>query len=304
MPHDLGANPPSFTSPGASHGPIAAVRATRGIVAAAVAGGSECKSELASVASASPPAGLVSLSTSDTKSGHFVIDPYVSRLRRLARGIIGAANLVEEELQEGGVRYRAALAHLTYAPGSDYNPLQIAQALKSLRGWCERRGLWHRYVWRLEFGERSGRLHYHVMIWLPRGVTMPKWDKQGWWPHGATRMEWARAPVGYLAKYASKAAACASQEFNTKGSRWWAVGGLTPWAKARLRITMAPGWVRKIWRAMDDQAAAVKRLPFGWWLIGGWEFRTPWEMVGMEAGGARVRWRGFEHGSYELCSSK
>jgi hypothetical protein len=249
-----------------------------------------------------PSPGLVSLSTSDTKTGQIVIDPYISRLRRLAKGIIGAANLVEEGLQEGGIRYRAALAHLTYAPGSDYSPLQIAQALKSLRGWCERRGYWFRYVWRLEFGEKSGRLHYHVMVWLPKGATMPKWDKQGWWPHGMTRMEWAKKPVGYLAKYASKAAACSSDEFNTKGSRWWGVGGLSLAMKLSLRITMSPGWVRKIWKAMDDAGAVVRRLPFGWWLIGGWEFRTPWEMVGMEAGGVRVQWRGFD-GGYEISAS-
>lgn len=257
-------------------------------------------SERSERAIGSPSPGLVSLSTSDTKPGQIVIEPYISRQRKLRRGLIGAANLVEEELQEGGIRYRAALAHLTYAPGSDYTPLQIADALKRLRGWCERRGYWHRYVWRLEFGERSGRLHYHVMVWLPKGATMPKWDKQGWWPHGMTRMEWAKRPVGYLAKYASKAAACASDEFNTKGARWWGVGGLSPAMKLSLRITMAPAWVRRIWKRMDDTCAVVKRLPFGWWLIGGWEFRTPWEMIGMEAAGARVRWRGFEQGFYEV----
>ena len=221
-------------------------------------------------------------------------------MRRLARGIMGAANLVEEELQDGGVRYRAALAHLTYAPGTGYNPRQIAEALKRLRGWCERRGYWFRYVWRFEFGEKNGRPHYHVMVWLPRGVTMPKWDTEGWWPHGKTRMEWARKPAGYLAKYASKAAESPSAEFDTKGSRWWGVGGLSPAMKLSLRITMAPGWVRKIWGRMDDVATLVRRLPFGWWRIGAWEFRSPWEFVGIAAQGVRVNWRGWDQAAFEL----
>lgn len=300
MARDLGLFPHSDPSPGGVHAlgvtpclPVAREEFPSG-------GTERVRSGRSPDASALSSPGLVSLPTSDTFSHQIVIDPYISRLRRLAKGIVSAANLVESSLQERGIRYRAAFVHLTYAPGTAYSPLQIAQALKNLRGWCHRRGYWFQYVWRLEFGERNGRLHYHIVVWLPRGVKMPKWDKQGWWPYGMTRMEWAHRPVGYLAKYASKAAACPSDEFDTTGARWWGVGGLSAAMKLSLRITMAPGWVRKIWKAMDDAGAIVKRLPFGWWLIGGWEFRTPWEMVGMEAGGARVRWRGFGHGAYEI----
>jgi hypothetical protein len=130
---------------------------------------------------------------------------------------------------------------------------------------------------------------------------MPKWDNQGWWPHGMTKMEWARSPVGYIAKtYMSKASQGSWDGFSTKGARWWGHSGLRLVDKLVLRRVMAPGWVRKIWHAMDDVGAAVRRLPFGWWLIGGWEFRTPWEMVGIQAEGVRVRWVGWDSSGYEL----
>jgi hypothetical protein len=228
------------------------------------------------------------------------VDPYKSRLRKVARGIMEAANLVQDELQHGGIRYRAAFCRLSYRPGEVFAPRQISDALKLVRKWCERKGHWCRIVWRFEFGEQSGRPHYHVLVWLPKGVTMPKWDNQGWWPHGFTNMQWARSPVGYIAKYASKATVSLWDGFSTKGARWWGCGGLRPVDKLTLRRVLAPGWVRKIWHAMDDAAAVVKRLPFGWWLIGGWEFRTPWEMVGIQAEGVRVRWVGWDSSGYEL----
>ena len=58
------------------------------------------------------------------------------------------------------------------------------------------------YVWVLELTKR-GRPHYHVLFWLPKGVSMPKADKQGWWKHGMTRSG-GHSPVGYLCKYTSK----------------------------------------------------------------------------------------------------
>ena len=104
--------------------------------------------------------------------------------------------------------------------------------------------------------------------------------------------------MGYLAKYCSKAASVASGEFDTKSARWWGVGGLVPSVRLSLRIIQAPAWVREKWRAIGGDCV-VRRLPFGWWLIGGWEFRSPWEMVSL-LGGVRVRWRGWAQGDYEL----
>ena len=65
------------------------------------------------------------------------------------------------------------------------------------------KGIFIHYVWVLELTKR-GRPHYHVLFWLPRGISMPKADKQGWWRHGMTNTVPARSPVGYLCKYTSK----------------------------------------------------------------------------------------------------
>lgn len=245
--------------------------------------------------------GLASSSTSQTENGSFVVDAYKSRLRKVAKGIMEAANLVQDELQEGGVRYRAAFCRLSYRPDAQFEPKQISRLVDNVRKWCGRRGYWFRLVWRFEFGEKSGRPHYHVIVWLPRGVTMPKWDKVGWWPHGFTNMQWARSPVGYIAKYAAKATVTSWEGFSTKGARWWGCSGLRAADTFRLRVLMSPAWVRKIWHAMGDTAAALKRLPFGWWRVGGWEFRSPWECVGMDPAGARVRFRGWDAWDFECA---
>ena len=79
----------------------------------------------------------------------------------------------------------------------------FSELLKRIRHWLQRRSVRFCYVWVAELQQR-GALHYHILVWLPFGLTLPKPDKQGWWPHGSTRIEWARHPIGYLVKYASK----------------------------------------------------------------------------------------------------
>ena len=93
---------------------------------------------------------------------------------------------------------------LTYREDVEWSPRQVSGYLKCVREWARRKDIFIHYVWVLELTKR-GRPHYHVLFWLPKGVSMPKADKQGWWKHGMTRSEWAHSPVGYLCKYTSKA---------------------------------------------------------------------------------------------------
>lgn len=248
----------------------------------------------------SDPPGLVSLGTSQTKNDLIAVDAYKTRHRRLAKGIIEGANLICDDLGDRGVMYDSVFLTLTFRPGADFAPRNISLATDALRKWALRNGHWFRYIWRMEYGEKFGRVHYHVVVWLPKGVRMPKWDDAGWWPHGMTKTERSYSPVGYLAKYCSAASAVASDEFDTKGARWWGHGGLTLAMRLRIRIICAPGWVRDKWHAIGDDAI-VRRLPFGWWQIGAWEFRTPWELVSLE-GGPKIRWRGWAAGDFELAA--
>ena len=89
---------------------------------------------------------------------------------------------------------------LTYRDDVDWSPRQVSNYLKCVREWARRKAIFLHYVWVLELTKR-GRPHYHVLFWLPRGISMPKADKQGWWRHGMTNTVPARSPVGYLCKY-------------------------------------------------------------------------------------------------------
>jgi hypothetical protein len=184
---------------------------------------------------------------------------------------------------------------LTYRPGVDYDPGQISASLHALKAWADREGYWVRWVWRLEFGSQTGRLHYHVLVWLPEGAYMPRWDERGWWSHGMTKMEEARSPVGYMAKYASKPAVWVGERrFNTKGARWWG-GRYSVAVRVLVRLRTAPRWVQD---KAEVIGGVVRRLAFGWWRIGAWEFRSPWECVGF-AGVVKLRWRGWDE--YDFC---
>lgn len=188
--------------------------------------------------------------------GAVEIDPHQARLRRLKKNVITSARLMAEQTK--GERVRAAMVTLTYRPEDDWNPRQIAAYVTRVREWMRRRGIPARYVWVLEL-TKAGRPHYHVLWWLPKGVTMPKADKRGWWPHGMTRSEWARNAVGYLAKYASKGTGDASFP---KGARIYGVGGLGVPARLERAWWNLPVSVRE-W---GGPLSLWRRSPGGGWV--------------------------------------
>src|SRR5688500_13476248 len=108
------------------------------------------------------------------------------------------------------------MATLTYRPGDGWRATHIRRCHNAVARWSRRRGVTLPYVWVAELqlerllhtqASPASVVHYHVLFWLPKVLTMPKADKQGWWPHGATRTERARHAAGYIAKYASKGGA-------------------------------------------------------------------------------------------------
>jgi hypothetical protein len=186
----------------------------------------------------------------DLPAGQFLVSRDESRLRRMRRAILSASKLMQDQHTMQRLRFRAAMVTLTYREDAEWAPRHIADYTKAVREWARRQGYRLRYVWVLELTKR-GRPHYHCLFWLPRGVSMPKADKRGWWPHGHTRTEWARNPVGYLAKYASKG--CDSHQLPS-GARVYGVGGLDEPARMARRWWMAPGWVRRAWSWRDNVA--------------------------------------------------
>ncbi len=194
---------------------------------------------------ASSPAGLVYSKTSVTPldSVKIKLDPHASRVTRLRSALLTGARLHCEQRS----KWRVAMLTLTYRPDVEWFAFQISDCLRLIRQYLARKGVEFRYIWVQEHTKR-GMPHYHVLIWLPLGLSLPKPDKRGWWPHGMTKIEWARNAVGYIAKYASKADSL--HPFAT-GARIYGVGGLTGSALIKWRWWRLPGWLRDIAASTD-----------------------------------------------------
>lgn len=169
------------------------------------------------------PAGRARVVDQLDKLDGFVIDQQTTRLAKLRMhvGFAARAHAVSERKSH---REQTIMVTLTYRGLDDWKPEHLKAAVNSYRKWCNRRGVACRYVWVAELQER-GAIHYHLIAWLPRAISMPKWDKRGWWPHGMTRTERARNAVPYLLKYLSKDASKSFGGF-PRGARLYGVGGL------------------------------------------------------------------------------
>ncbi len=250
--------------------------------------------------SSKPSSGSLADITPRVREGSHHIDPVASRINRLRKGIITWARVSNDwaKCQRiNGSGWWPAMLTMTYANGDSWEPKQIATFLKTLSKWLARRGIRSPYVWSAELQKR-GAIHYHIVIWLPRhGKQAMKFpfekhkavdifpypDGCGWWPHGLTKVEWARkvgAMGPYLAKYISKGAEHAHKL--PKGSRIFGRGGLplnTP-QRAEARWWALPSWVRKwtgdVWDGLMD---IPRRLPKGEWLWRGEIQRSPWIVV-------------------------
>jgi len=186
--------------------------------------------------------GLVPLSTSDTVQ----IKPAVMRLYRLRKSIRYSAELFNES--RAG---KPAMLTLTYDSDDDWHKYHVTGLIKCIREYMRRCGHPLRYCWVAELTKR-GRVHYHVLLWLPRGVTLPKPDKRGWWPHGSTRIEWAKCAVGYLVKYASKMKSKYDEgQGFPKGLRLHATGGLDEFQRELRSHHMLPKWIREQTTPLD-----------------------------------------------------
>jgi hypothetical protein len=203
---------------------------------------------------AAPALGLVSISTSDTPNAAkalleekgIIILPAVEvmRLKKLQKHVRTVTQVITEELQRNHVRYKAAMVTLTYRPDVIFQPRQVTEYVKCVKEWAKRRGFVAHYVWVMEL-TKIGRPHYHVVWFLPKGMTMPKADKQGWWKYGMTNTVFARSPVGYLCKYTSKGIDPKSWGLLPKGARLHGSGGVTKDMRFTKNWHLSPLWVRQ-----------------------------------------------------------
>ena len=207
------------------------------------------------------------------------------RLNTMRRMVIAGATAHTEELQRTRTRYRAAMITLTYRPGEVWEPHDISHLIDHYRRWLNARREPLRAVWVLELQKR-GAPHYHLLIWMRRGLTPPLPDKQGWWKKGCTQAAWARRAIGYLAKYSSKG----NKDGATvpKGARLFGIFG----CHTRLDWWRAPAWARAIGR----QKERIHRGKNGWWLFDAiaLAFRSPWKVVRASRGVLEIVWQGWQ----------
>lgn len=204
-------------------------------------------------------AGLVSVSTTGTESvsrvipwefctktlwddSRIEIDPAKARVTRLRKGLgVGAKRL--HNMYRG--KQNHCLVTLTYrGDNRDWRPEHISTYIKCVKRWFKRRtaGNGLRYAWVAELQQR-GVIHYHIVFWLPKGLTMPKADKQGWWMHGMTNTKRATAPVAYLMKYVSKVDSKNVGSF-PHGARIFGLGGLDKTGRDCKRWVLWPAYLQ------------------------------------------------------------
>lgn len=218
--------------------------------------------------------GLVSSKTSVT------LHREPARIKRMASTVRTVSQLHQDETGASGYRWWALFLTFTYAPGHDWAPRHMTALIKAVRAFLARQGLPCRYVWVMEL-HRSGRPHFHAVLWLPKGKRLPKPDLRGWWPWGSTKIELARSPVGYLCKYASKGASVVDAALEEgggaipKGARLCGSGGLSTAGRLLRSWRLAPAWVREIFDSPEHRPI---RAPGGGWLsrLTGEAVPSPW----------------------------
>lgn len=213
----------------------------------------------------------------------FKIDAEARRLASLRRSV-GFAARASCTSKHAAPADECLMVTLTYAgTNSDWSPKDIATFMGHVRKWYARKGLACRYVWVAELQKR-GVIHYHVALWAPAGLRLPKPDEQGWWPHGMTRIEVARAAVPYLLKYLSKDTSKTFGSF-PRGARIYGVGGLDHASRRARRWLGLPAFVQANSSMYDDwQRAPRVGLRRGGWLSPSGE-HYPSEFARVQVGG-------------------
>ena len=177
------------------------------------------------------------------------------RVNRLKKSVWASGHL--HGFAEVGVPSKCWFVTLTYARANAWCPKHISKAVQGYRNWCASKGVICRYTWVAEIQpkrlERTGEavVHYHLLAWLPEGVSMPHWDKEtrkrgglraAFWPHGMTNTEKAFSGVGYLMKYLSK---LGELTVFPPGLRLYGIGGLTALGASVRRWFNLPAWVKQ-----------------------------------------------------------
>ncbi|MBB6183282.1 rolling circle replication-associated protein [Oleiagrimonas soli] len=199
-----------------------------------------------------------------------------NRIKRLRINVGHSGRLLhfQAHTERSASRWNIKMLTLTYRTGDQWQKLHISQFRDRLRQWFKRRGLKCRFVWVAELQKR-GVLHYHMIVWVPKGYYLPSPDKSGWWPHGMSNVRSVKSSaVGYLMKYASKTTPDDAMRY-PKGARMHGAGGLDPEDRRHLRYWRSPIWVREAMSGRSD----IRKVNGGYCDKFTGEFlRSPWRI--------------------------
>ena len=222
-----------------------------------------------------------------TAARAFPLDNAARRINSLRMQVGVSARQLCARLDE--LAHECLMVTLTYRGTNDaWQASHVRDFMGHVRKWCQRRGFKANYVWVAELQKR-GVIHYHVALWVPAGTRLPKPDECGWWPHGMTRIEVARAAVPYLLKYLSKDASKTMGDF-PKGARVYGVGGLRHVERRTRRGLRLPSFVQARSDVLDDWRPKVGG---GWLSPDGHHMPSEFQM--MKVGGQQCLVRVHEH---------
>jgi len=239
--------------------------------------------------------GLVSPKNKGRAKESFLIDGNARRLHRMRKVIGHSARLLHFDATGERQRYRKVFVTLTYRDAEQWEPGHVRQFLRRIGDWCRERGVARRYVWCAELQKR-GVVHYHVLLWIPRKFLLPKPDKRGWWPHGATNIKEAQHAVSYIAKYASKTTWDEAARF-PKGARLFGHGGVETSLRPQIRYWLAPRWVKDTFTGNSD----IRKCKGGYVNKYTGEFvASPWQ-ISLSPDGRHTCWKYLPEG---VCESK
>lgn len=214
----------------------------------------------------------------NTETGEFIeIDKDQQRISRMRKRVFAWADMLGGFLQDKS-RYRLVMLTLTYAKIDDWRPKQITKFMLDMRKRLGENLLG--YAWVAEMQSR-GAVHYHVLLIVKKGSSIPKPDKSGLWPWGITRIETARTHF-YICTYVGKE----HQKMGDfpKGLRMFAIwikkGIITKLQKWFLSLSSLPSWLCNIVKGQEKYLLEkIRRDPGGGWVIAGEKFRSPFQLV-------------------------
>lgn len=160
----------------------------------------------------------------------------------------------EQRRQAKTADLRAVALTLTYRESADFLPKHISSFLDRLRRALKRMGYSLLYAWVLE---RASRLHYHLVLWLPRGYRLDAAQLTRWWPWGSNWVEACRS-IGAWGRYLVKFECMASLP---KGARIYGFGGLDEVGRLATSRSTLPLWLLKF---LPPGRSAYRHPKCGW----------------------------------------